>query len=177
MGTYGLAYKVHDNLILGAAFLVNALFPILSKCANEPGLNNRLRLIYKKSFDILFMAGIYIFTFFSAMGFRFNIMYFMVPFLSALFVVLGIFLPKLKKNYFVGIRTPWTLQSDEVWIKTHKFGAKCFITAGVLGIFTVFLKSELAFWVFIIVMIIAALLPVIYSYFVYRRMNLFQKEQ
>ncbi len=121
---------------------------------------------------VLFMAGIYIFTFFSAMGFRFNIMYFMVPFLSALFVVLGIFLPKLKKNYFVGIRTPWTLQSDEVWIKTHKFGAKCFIAAGVLGLFTVFLKSELAFWVFIIVMIIAALLPVVYSYFIYRKLQL-----
>lgn len=60
VGTYGLAYKVHDNLILGAAFLANALFPILSKCANEPGLNNRLRLIYKKSFDILFMAGIFL---------------------------------------------------------------------------------------------------------------------
>lgn len=121
---------------------------------------------------VLFMAGIYFFTFFSAMGFRFNIMYFMVPFLSALFIVLGIFLPKLKKNYFVGIRTPWTLQSDEVWLKTHKFGAKCFITAGVLGIFTVFFKSELAFWVFIIVMIIAALLPVIYSYLIYRKLEL-----
>jgi O-antigen/teichoic acid export membrane protein len=60
VGTYGLAYKIHDNLILGAAFLANALFPILSKCANESGLNNRLRLIYKKSFDILFMAGIFL---------------------------------------------------------------------------------------------------------------------
>jgi len=122
---------------------------------------------------VLFLAGIYIFAFFSAMGYRFNIMYFMVPFLSALFVVLGIFLPKIKKNYFVGIRTPWTLQSDEVWIKTHKFAGKTMVAGGILGIFTVFLGNS-AFWVFIIVMIIAALLPVIYSYFIYRRIGLFK---
>ncbi|MDD4990026.1 MAG: SdpI family protein [Candidatus Pacebacteria bacterium] len=121
---------------------------------------------------VLFLAGIYIFTFFAAMGFRFNTMYFSVPFLSALFIALGIFLPKIKKNWFVGIKTPWTLQNDEVWLKTHRFGAKCFILAGILGFLTVFLKSESAFWAFLIIMVIAALLPVIYSYFVYRRINL-----
>jgi len=58
VGIYGLAYKVHDNLVLGAAYLANALFPILSRCADERRLGNRLALIYKKSFDVLFLAGI-----------------------------------------------------------------------------------------------------------------------
>lgn len=60
VGIYGLAYKVHDNLILGAAYLAGALFPILSKCADEHRLNDRLALIYKKSFDVLFLAGVLI---------------------------------------------------------------------------------------------------------------------
>lgn len=60
VGIYGLAYKVHDNLVLGAAYLANALFPILSKYANERGLSSRLMLIYKKSFDVLFLAGIFL---------------------------------------------------------------------------------------------------------------------
>lgn len=58
VGIYGLAYKVHDNLVLGAAYLANALFPILSRYADERRLGNRLALIYKKSFDVLFLAGI-----------------------------------------------------------------------------------------------------------------------
>ncbi len=119
---------------------------------------------------VLFLVGIYILTFFSAIGYRFNIMYFMVPLLSALFIVLGIFLPKVKKNYFVGIRTPWILQSDEVWIKTHKFAGKTMIAGGILGIFCVFLGNS-AFGAFIALMIIAALLPVVYSYFVYRKLQ------
>ncbi|MFZ5365813.1 MAG: flippase [Patescibacteria group bacterium] len=57
VGIYGLAYKVHENLILGAAYLMNALFPIISKYADERGLSDRLTLIYKKSFDVLFLAG------------------------------------------------------------------------------------------------------------------------
>ena len=57
VGIYGLAYKVHDNLVLGAAYLVTALFPILSKYADKRGLNGRLAQIYKKSFDVLFLAG------------------------------------------------------------------------------------------------------------------------
>lgn len=60
VGIYGLAYKVHDNLVLGAAYLANALFPILSKYTNERGLSSRLMLIYKKSFDVLFLAGIFL---------------------------------------------------------------------------------------------------------------------
>lgn len=58
VGIYGLAYKVHDNLILGAAYLVNALFPILSQYAKKPEFKEKFALIYKKTFDLLFLAGL-----------------------------------------------------------------------------------------------------------------------
>src|ERR1700733_4433072 len=48
-----------------------------------------------------------------------------------LFVVLGNFMGKLTRNFFVGIRTPWTLVSDEVWLRTHRLGGKLFVLAGV----------------------------------------------
>ena len=58
VGIYGLSYKVHDNLVLGAAYLTSALFPVISGLAidlkkNRPILMN----IYQKSFDLLFLAG------------------------------------------------------------------------------------------------------------------------
>jgi len=124
---------------------------------------------------VLFMAGIFFFTFLTVMGFELNIIYFMVPFLSIFFIVLGIFMPKIKRNYFVGIKTPWTLQSDEVWIKTHEFGGKSMIVGGVLAFFTIFLKSETAFAVFITIVLTSAFLPVLYSYIIYRKLGLFKK--
>ena len=123
---------------------------------------------------VLMMAGVFFFTFLAVMGFKLNIMYFMVPFLSLFFIIMGLFMPKIKRNYFVGIKTPWTLQSDEVWIKTHKFAGKSMTIGGVLAFFTIFLKSQ-AFGFFIAIVLVSALLPVVYSYLLYRRLGLFKK--
>lgn len=57
VGIYGLAYKVHDNLVLGAAFLASSFFPIISRYADQRVLGNKLTLIYKKLFDVLLIAG------------------------------------------------------------------------------------------------------------------------
>ncbi|MFH0739567.1 MAG: SdpI family protein [bacterium] len=120
---------------------------------------------------VLFFAGIFFFTFLAVMGLRLNIMYFMVSFLSIFFIIIGSFMPKIKKNWFVGIRTPWTLHSDEVWIKTHKFAGKTMVAGGVLAFFTIFLPSATAFGFFITIVLVSALLPVLYSYLIYRRLN------
>ena len=123
---------------------------------------------------VLMFAGIFFFTFLAAMGYKLNIMYFMVPFLSIFFIVMGIFMPKIKRNYFVGIKTPWTLQSDEVWIKTHKFAGKTMVVGGILAFLTIFL-GDLAFGFFLAIVLTSALLPVLYSYLLYRKLGLFKK--
>mgnify|MGYP001557797448 FL=1 len=126
---------------------------------------------------VLMFAGIFFFTFLATMGYKLNIMYFMVSFLSIFFIVMGIFMPKIKKNWFVGIKTPWTLQSDEVWIKTHKLAGKTMIVGGVLAFFTIFLKSEVAFVFFITIILVSALLPALYSYLIYRKLGLNKKHE
>lgn len=68
-----------------------------------------------------------------------------------LFIVLGNYMPKIKPNYFIGIRTPWTLENEVVWQKTHRVGGKVFVIMGVLIMFTIFLTSV---WRFIFLMII-----------------------
>jgi len=55
VGFYGLAYKIHGNLIFGAAFLMNSLFPIISALKND---EERLKLIFKKAFSVLFFFGL-----------------------------------------------------------------------------------------------------------------------
>jgi O-antigen/teichoic acid export membrane protein len=63
VGIYGLAYKVHENLVLGAAYLASAFFPIFSRYVGSSGLHSRLTLIYQKLFDILLLAGILLLAF------------------------------------------------------------------------------------------------------------------
>lgn len=126
-------------------------------------------------FLVVFFAGLFFLTFFSALGFRPNTMYFMVSSLSLLFIFMGVIMPKIKRNWFVGIKTPWTLQSDEVWIKTHKLAGKSMIIGGVLAFFTIFLPSATSFWLFLIIVLTSVLLPVLYSYLFYRKLKLFKK--
>jgi uncharacterized membrane protein len=89
-----------------------------------------------------------------------------------LFVILGNFMGKLTKNFFVGIRTPWTLASDEVWLRTHRLGGKLFVLAGI-GLFVSGLLGGGAIPLLAAVAV-AAGIPVVYSYVIYRRIEGFK---
>lgn len=125
---------------------------------------------------VLFFVLMYLYTLMAAFGTRLDINYFIVPAISGLFVFIGIFLPKIKKNYFVGIRTPWTIHSEEVWDKTHKFSGKLFVIAGVVGFLSVFFPKY-SFIVFISAIVSAALISVVYSYYIFRKVGGFNQSE
>jgi uncharacterized membrane protein len=86
-----------------------------------------------------------------------------------LFVVLGNFMGKLTRNFFIGIRTPWTLVSDEVWLKTHRLGGKLFVAAGVVTVVAAVMGAGLE--VMLAAVLAAALVSAVYSYLVYRKLS------
>jgi len=89
-------------------------------------------------------------------------------------IVLGNYMGKVRKNFFIGIRTPWTLASDEVWSRTHRLGGKTFI---LIGIFLM-LNSIVRFppeWL-LPAIVVAALIPVVYSFVLYRRIEGFSPD-
>lgn len=92
----------------------------------------------------------------------------MLPFMGVLFIFIGYMLRQAKRNFFIGIRTPWTLSSDTVWEKTHQLGSILFMVSGVLAFIGSFLGGELAFWLFFVPLMGSALFLVIYSYILYR---------
>lgn len=116
---------------------------------------------------VIFFVSLYFYTLWAALGTSFNINYFILPAISILFIVIGIFLPKIKKNYFVGIRTPWTLHSEEVWDKTHQFSGKLFVAAGIIALISVFFPC-CSFAITMAAVLSAAFASVTYSYFVFR---------
>jgi uncharacterized membrane protein len=87
--------------------------------------------------------------------------------------VIGNYLSKVRKNFFVGFKTPWTLASDEVWNRTHRLGGKLYVAAGVVmvigSLFSV--PSPLV----IGLVITLGLYPMLHSYFLYRRIEGFKE--
>jgi uncharacterized membrane protein len=94
-----------------------------------------------------------------------------VPLITgALFVVLGNYLPKMRRNFFIGIRTPWTLADEDVWFRTHRFAGPIFVACGVLLMAVgPFLRGAATEYFLIAVAAVASLASVIYSYAIYRR--------
>lgn len=88
---------------------------------------------------------------------------------GALLMVLGNYMGKLRRNFFIGIRTPWTIASEATWERTHRFGGRLFMLAGVLVLVPAALDAP--FWVPIACIFAAALIPVGYSYVIYRRLE------
>jgi uncharacterized membrane protein len=113
-----------------------------------------------------FMFLVYLQTILWNLGTRINFNLTMPILLGGLFFYVGVLLEKSKRNWFIGIRTPWTLSSDEVWDKTHELGAKVFKVAGVLMLFAVVLPAY-AFLIIIGLILVAALGTVVYSYVAY----------
>jgi len=85
--------------------------------------------------------------------------------MGVLFAVIGNYFKTIKPNYFFGIRTPWTLESEMVWKETHKLAGKMWLVGGVLVIFSsLVLEEQPNLTVFLTVTGIIALIPIFYSY-------------
>lgn len=88
-----------------------------------------------------------------------------------LFFLIGLVLPKMKRNYTIGIRLPWTLHSDEVWDKTHCFGGKLFIAFSVLLAIGILINHVLVFYFLTGGIILLLSVLVVYSYWQYREIE------
>lgn len=138
--------------------------PLKKNIASFRGLFNAFIVLFN-----VFMAYIHALTLawnLGHTGFRMSTL--MLPAMGLLFIFIGFLLKKAKRNFFIGIRTPWTLSSDKVWDETHRLGSKLFIAAGVIT-FVGILFPDQAFILLMVTVIAAALIAVIYSYLVWRR--------
>ena len=117
---------------------------------------------------IVFFFYIYLLTLFWNLNLRFNMTQMLLPAIGILFYYAGVLMENAKRNWFIGIRTPWTLSNDKVWDKTNKLGGKLFKITGVIALFGILVHKY--FLLFIMVpVLIAAFYPIIYSYFEYQR--------
>ena len=88
-------------------------------------------------------------------------------FMGLLFIIIGNYLPKTKQSYTMGIRLPWTLNSEENWNRTHRLAGFLWVLCGVLFIAMSFIGWSLP--VFLILLAVMILVPLAYSYLLYRK--------
>ncbi|MCD6274410.1 MAG: SdpI family protein [Candidatus Aenigmarchaeota archaeon] len=117
---------------------------------------------------IIFLFYLHLLTIFWNMGIRFDIIQLLAPAFGILFYYCGILTENVKRNWFIGIRTPWTLSNDAVWDKTHKFGGKLFKISGIVVLFGIFFRNYALFFILVPV-ILVAICTIIYSYVEYQK--------
>lgn len=99
------------------------------------------------------------------LGYRLPVGKTLAPALGAIFIAAGALLRKARPNWFVGIRTPWTLSSPAVWEKTHRLAAPAFMASGLITVLGVFWEPLM--WLGVALVLVAAVGVVVYSYFAY----------
>ena len=154
-------------------FVVMKLIPIISPKGFRTDQFTGVLNIFMVTL-VGFMSGVGLLALLEASGRNVHINEMIVAGVGLLFIVIGNYLGKLRKNFFLGIRTPWTLASDEVWSRTHRLGGWIFVLIG----FFLFLQAFIRFpkqWL-IGSIVVVALVPVIYSYVLYRQIEGFTEE-
>jgi uncharacterized membrane protein len=117
-----------------------------------------------------FLLYIYLLTLFWNLNYRFNMIQVLSPAFAVIFYYAGVLTQNAHRNWFVGIRTPWTLSSVTVWQKTHKLGGKLFKLTALLSLFGTILP-QLAVYFIMFPIILATITVFVYSYLEYQKEN------
>ena len=151
--------------MLGLFLLVPAIDPLKAKIATfRPGFNAFITAM------MLFMFYLHVLTLLWNLGYHgFRMSAALLPALGLVFVGVGLLIRRARRNFFIGIRTPWTLASDRVWEATHRLGGVLFILCGLLALLAVLLPGPAAFVLVIVPVLAVALFLTVYSYWLYRR--------
>jgi uncharacterized membrane protein len=118
---------------------------------------------------LAFFFYLYLLTILWNAGVTFSLMQLLTPAIGIVIYASGVLVEKAKRNWFVGIRTPWTLSNETVWKKTHEQGGKLFKIAGAMSIIGVLFGSYLTFLFMLVPVLSVAVYSIVYSYVEYQK--------
>lgn len=117
-----------------------------------------------------FFAYIYFVSIYASLHNDVNMSIYMLTWIGTLFIILGNYMWKIRQNYFVWIKLPWTLANEEVWNKTHRLWWRMFMLAWVVFFINAFLQFNSA-WILWVMITSILVIPVIYSYIIFKNLN------
>lgn len=163
----------HKSSLLLMMLLLN--LPLYFILLLIPKIDPKKKVDYKSLYSLrlllhLFMSGLGVVIMRSAVHPDSDSIQSIFSIIGLLFAFLGYYFTKIKHNYFIGIRTPWTLESEEIWTKTHKFASAFWMIGGSLIVLLDFvLEKEQLTMYFIAIVLIISLIPIGYSYMLFTK--------
>ena len=153
--------------------LIYVLFTIIPKIDPKGKIKNMgNKYTILKSIMTLFMSALAMIIIYAALNETLYNPNYIVLLIGILFAVLGNYFKTLRANYFIGIKTPWTLENETVWKETHKLAGKLWFAGGLLIVLTsILFDKKTNFTLFAIITVIITLIPVVYSYIKYQSLS------
>jgi uncharacterized membrane protein len=153
--------------------LVYTIFLVVPKIDPKNKLNKMGNKLQTMKFLLTtFMSILALFIIYTAKNESFANPNYIVLLIGILYLVFGNYFKTLKANYFIGIRTPWTLENETVWKETHKLGGKMWFIGGLAVILSsLLLEKQTNFTMFIVITAIITIIPVVYSYLKFQKLK------
>lgn len=150
--------------------LTYLIFLVVPKIDPKNNLNKMGRKLQTIKFLLTtFMSVLALLIIYTAKNQSFTNPNYIVLMGGVLFIILGNYFKTIKPNYFIGIRTPWTLENETVWKKTHKLGGKMWLIGGILVVISsLILNKSQNFTAFMITSAVITIIPIAYSYLIYK---------
>ncbi|MEJ9310989.1 SdpI family protein [Priestia megaterium] len=168
----GFATKI-NAMILTVGIMVLIYFIIAFVPRIDPRKENYK--YFSKTYNILLNAVLLLFFFVNMstilQGLGYNVpMSYIAPIMAGLvFIIIGNYLQRVRSNYFMGIRTPWTLSNENVWKKTHRLSGKIFFIGGLLILISAFLPDGYKSVIIWGSIVLCVAIPYLYSYVAYKK--------
>jgi len=165
--TFGAFFE--PLMVIGLYFLM-LLLPLI-----DPKRDNYQRFTSAYTFLrwslVIIFSIIYATTILVALGYPINIPLIVKAMVSVLFIIIGNFMGQFRHNYFVGIKTPWTLANEEVWQRTHRMGGKIWVIGGLVCLSMSVVNSSWGAIVFFASLMFMTIIPIVYSYIIYAKLK------
>jgi len=155
-------------VMIAAIYLLLLFVPGLDPKRDRYQEFGRVYHIFKNTI-IGFMVALYFLVGLNGIGYDLPIGALVPAMVGVMFILIGNYMSKLRLNWFIGARTPWTLSSENVWNKTNRLSGKLFVLGGLLMLAETVLPISWRMPVLIFIVLLVALIPFIYSYFAYSK--------
>ena len=153
--------------------LVYVLFTVIPKIDPKDKLKHMGKKYHVlKTVLTVFMSALSMVIIYAAMNESLYNPNYILLLIGILFVILGNYFKTLRANYFIGIKTPWTLENETVWKETHKLAGKIWFIGGLMIIFASLVLDKTTNTIFFVsITVLITMIPVVYSYFKYQRLS------
>jgi uncharacterized membrane protein len=155
-------------MLIGINYFIFLIIPAIDPKRKLQKMGNKLKSL--RLVLTVFMSVLAIFILYSTQQKSSNPELIFVI-VGLLFAFLGNYFKTIKPNYFIGIKTPWTLENEDVWKNTHVLAGKMWVIGGLLMALTFVLPKSIQIYVFLGITAVITIIPVIYSYLEFRKIE------